>query len=193
MLDVINTGTPEGFRDLVIIFTLLDSGLMVTELATLQLDDLRLEEGILKVMGKGNRERLILIEKQVRRYLHRYLSYCRPEPASPRFGHVFLNADGRPLSRNRIRCRMAAYGRKASLRGVRVSPHTLRHTAAVTFLRNGGDVFSLQRLLGHSSLEMTRHYCELADVDLKRAHATASPVDNLIFPTVSGRPRYPGK
>ena len=74
---------------------------------------------------------------------------------------------------------MAGYGRKAGLKGVRCSPHTLRHTAAVKFLRNGGNVFSLQRLLGHASLEMTRRYCELADTEVKRAHLTASPVDNL--------------
>jgi site-specific recombinase XerD len=65
---------------------------------------------------------------------------------------------------------------------VRCSPHTLRHSAAVIFLRNGGNLFALQKMLGHTSLEMTRRYCELADVDVKRAHLTASPVDNLLLP-----------
>lgn len=83
------------------------------------------------------------------------------------------------MTKGRIEILMKRYAQKAGIRGVRCSPHTLRHTAAITFLRNGGDVFSLQRLLGHSTLEMTRHYCELADVDVKRAHLTASPVDNL--------------
>ena len=83
------------------------------------------------------------------------------------------------MNKDRVERIISDYGRKAGITGVRVSPHTFRHTAAVSFLRNGGDAFSLQRLLGHSSLDMTRHYCQLADVDVKRAHITASAVDNL--------------
>ena len=105
-----------------------------------------------------------------------------PSQANVNRDILFLTRDGRPLTKGRIDTKMTTYyGEKAELRGVRCSPHTLRHTAAVRFLRNGGDVFSLQRMLGHSSLEMTRRYCELADVDVKRAHLTASPVDNLML------------
>lgn len=83
------------------------------------------------------------------------------------------------MTKGRIETIMKKYGEKAGITGIRCSPHTLRHNAAVRFLKNGGDVFSLQRVLGHLTLEMTRHYCQLADVDVKKAHATASPVDNL--------------
>jgi site-specific recombinase XerD len=185
LLGAIDSSTEEGFRDYVIILTLLDTGLRVSELAGLRLDDLRLEDGVLKVMGKGGKERLVPIGKGVQRLLWRYINGFRPEPANPNCGFLFLTADGRPITKNRIEKRMAVYGERAGLRGVRCSPHTLRHTAAVSFLRNGGDVFSLQRMLGHSTLAMTRHYCELADVDVKRAHLTASPVDNLMLRTRS--------
>jgi len=177
----IDTSTREGLRDYVIVITLLDTAMRVSELSGMKLTDLRLDDAVVKVMGKGSKERLIPFGKYVRRLLWRYLNDLRPEPLNPRCENVFLTTDGWPMTGKYIRSRMARYGRRAGLEGIRCSPHTLRSTAAVSFLRNGGDVFSLQRLLGHASLSMTRHYCELADIDVQRAHATASPVDNLMF------------
>lgn len=179
LLAAIDIRSPEGFRDYTIILTLLDTAMRVSELCHLRLDNVWLEDGSLKVLGKGNKERLIPIGRQVQRLLWRYINRHRPEPAAPSCNFVFLTRDGRPLTKDRVEKIIAYYGKKAEISGVRCSPHTLRHTAAIRFLRNGGDVFSLQKILGHASLEMTRRYCEVADIDVKRAHTTASPVDNL--------------
>jgi site-specific recombinase XerD len=173
------SGSAGSYRDMVIILTLLDTGLRVHELINLEMDNVWLEEGLIKVLGKGNKERLVPIGKQVRKLLWRYITRYRPEPARPNLNNLFLNRDGRPLTKNRVDSIMKRYGKMAGLTGIRCSPHTLRHTFAISYLRNGGDVFSLQKILGHSSLEMTRRYCELANVDIKKAHAIASPVDNL--------------
>ncbi len=77
-------------------------------------------------MGKGGKERLILIGKGVQRLLWRYISYFGPEPAAPNVDFLFLTAEGRPLTKNRLEKRMAMYGERAGLKGVRWSPHTLR-------------------------------------------------------------------
>ena len=180
LLNVIDTRVPEGYRNYTIILTLLDTGMRVSELCHLKVDNIWLEDGMLKVLGKGNKERLIPIGKRVQRLLWRYINRYRPEAVTANSNFVFLTKDGRPLTKDRVEKIMTYYGKKAELKGVRCSPHTLRHSAAVRFLRNGGDVFSLQRMLGHASLEMTRKYCELADIDVKRAHIIASPVDNLV-------------
>ncbi len=171
--------TARGFRNYTIILTLLDTGLRISELCSLKMCDVQLEEGILKVWGKGGKERQVPFGREVQKLLWRYLSLGRPEPNSSLVDTVFLTADGKPLNKDNFGAIMHDLGRKAGLEGVRCSPHTMRHTAAISFLRNGGDAFSLQRLLGHSSLEMTRNYCNIADVDLKRAHRGASPVDHL--------------
>ena len=112
----------------------------VSELCHLKLDNVWLEEGMLKVLGKGNKERLIPIGKQVQRCLWRYISRFRSEPASANSGFLFLTRDGRPMTKDRVEKIMTYYGKKTELKGVRCSPHTLRHSAAVRFLRNGGDV-----------------------------------------------------
>jgi site-specific recombinase XerD len=179
LLNSIPVKSAQGYRDYTIIMTLLDTGMRVSELCNLKLADVQLEDGMVKVMGKGNKERVIPIGKQVQRFIWHYLTRSRPEPAGPNCDYLFLTREGRQLTKDRIEAIIARHGVKAGLVGVRCSPHTFRHTAAVKFLRNGGGVFSLQRLLGHSSLDMTRHYCEIADVDVKTDHITASPVDNL--------------
>jgi len=188
LLDAMDTGNAQGQRNYTIILTLLDTGLRISELLGLQLADLQLNDGVLKVLGKGNKERMIPIGKQVQRLLWHYINHCRAVPARPKGDFLFLTDDGRPLTRRWVEEIMRRKGREAGLPGIRCSPHTLRHTAAVTFLRNGGDVFALQRLLGHSNLEMTRRYCQLADTDVKKAHLTASPVDNLELRTRHKQP-----
>lgn len=91
----------------------------------------------------------------------------------------FLGPRGRPLDRSGVRKTVAGYGRKAGIEGVRVSPHTLRHTFAVLYIRNGGDSFSLQEILGHSTLEMTRRYVHLARRDISEQHKKFSPMDSI--------------
>jgi len=151
LLSVIDTSTPEGYRNHGMILTLLDTALRVSELTGVKMDDLWLEEGLLKVMGKGGKERHVPIGAEVQRILWHYINRYRPQPLNPNFDFLFLTRDGRKLTKGRIEIMISGYGEKACIKGVRVSPHTLRHTGAVRFLRNGGDVFSLQRLLGHTS------------------------------------------
>jgi len=188
------SGSAEGYRSVVIALTLLDTGLRVNELINLRMENVWLEDGLVKVLGKGNKERLVPIGKQIRKLLWRYINQYRPEPARPKLDNLLLTQDGRPLTKNRVNIIMKHYGRVAGLTGVRCSPHILRHTFAINFLRNDGEIFSLQKILGHSSLEMTRRYCELANVDIKKAHTIASPVDNfaierksLIIRSVKGK------
>lgn len=177
----IDTTTPAGYRNYTIILTLLDTGIRCSELTSLKLTDVNLDSRLLKVWGKGSKERLVPIGAKVQKALWKYLACYRPEPATPRYDQVFLTRDGHPLTKDRLEFIVEHYGKKAGITGVRVSPHTFRHTMAVTFLRNGGDVFSLQRILGHSQLEVLRGYVNLAQSDISRVHQRNSPVDNLDF------------
>jgi site-specific recombinase XerD len=178
----VDSTTPRGLRDLTLMLLLLDSGLRISEAIGLTTEGLSLEEGVLRVLGKGNKERQVPVGRTATRYLLRYLSRGRPQPAAPYIHNVFLTDEGYPMTKDRAGNIMHQYGRQAGITGVRCSPHTLRHSAAVAQEDYGGNLFALQKMLGHTSLDMTRRYCELADVDVKRAHLSASPVDNLVVP-----------
>lgn len=179
LLSVIDTRSPSGFRDRAIILTLLDTGLRVTELRSLRLEDTNINERSLRVWGKGGKERIVPIGVTVQRTMVKYISKYRPGPITQLQDYLFLTGSGGGLTGNRIEKIIKRYGNASGIKGVRCSPHTFRHTFAICYLRNGGDVFSLQRILGHSTLDMVRTYINLTQSDLQAAHQRYSPVDNM--------------
>jgi integrase/recombinase XerD len=179
LLNTIDIKSAIGFRDWTIVLTLLDTGIRVSELTDLKLDDANLEQRHLKIHGKGSKERIVPIGVTVQKALAKYVNKYRPNPMYPLSGNLFINRNGMPLTPNRIESIIERYASKVRIQGVRASPHTFRHTFAIAYLRNGGDVFTLQRILGHETLDMVRNYVCLAQYDLQEAHLRCSPVDNL--------------
>jgi len=168
--------TDRGFRDYALMLTFVDTGARLSEITNLSMSDVDIEGGYLRVMDKGGRERYIPFGRKVAKALLKYKLKHRPEPtATDRF---FLTADSRALGAERIEKVINEYGKKAGIK--RCYPHKLRHTSSVMYLRNGGDPFSLQKKLGHSSLQMTRHYANLADSDVRAQHLRFGVADRLV-------------
>jgi len=173
--DGVNAG-----RDLAMLLLMLDCGLRVSELVSIDVGDVNLAEGYVKIrMGKGGKERMVPIGSFVQKMIWKYLNHSRPQPVTEKIARLFLSDDGLPLTRNGVQQMLRRCGRRACISGVRCSPHTLRHTFAKNYLMNGGDIFSLQKILGHSSLASVRIYLNLFAVDLKAQHRRFSPVDNM--------------
>jgi site-specific recombinase XerD len=164
-------------RDRAIVVLFFDTGLRLSELAGLRPCDLR-PDGSAKVMGKGARERVVPVGSAARQALLRYL---RQEGGSDPNQPIFRSRRHGPLTARSIQQVFKRLKARAGIPG-RCSPHTLRHTFARAFLVNGGDAFSLQRILGHATLDMVKRYVALADSDLAVRHRTASPADRLLHP-----------
>lgn len=178
LLKAIDTSTSSGLRNYAMVLMFLDTGMRLGELTGLKMSDVDLRNRMLKVFGKGAKERRLPIGKRLLATLWKYQLY-RPRPATGLIDNFFLTRDGWPLSKNRVETIIKNLGKKAGLEGVRCSPHTFRHTFCIQFLRNGANLFTLQQMTGHSSLEVLRGYVALAESDLMLAHQRFSPVDNL--------------
>ena len=171
---------PSANRDQAILLTLLDTGLRASELCALTVGDLDLKTGKVDVRhgigggAKGGKGRTTYLGKVARKAVWRYLAVREDgdDPKAP----LFISAAYRPFNRNTLRILVRRLGERAEV--AHVHPHKFRHTFAITYLRSGGDVFTLQSLLGHGSLDMVRHYAQIAEVDVQTAHRKASPVDN---------------
>lgn len=164
-----------GVRDRALIMMLMDCGLRASEAAGLDLDNVHWTECTLLAMGKGSRERVVPFGQATRKALTNY-TFRRGDLDT---NALFLSTLGCQMDRHRIWDIVGERCARAGITGVRCSPHTLRHSFAVSYLRNGGDVFSLQKMLGHSSLDMTRKYAELSQTDVIDKHRLYSPADRL--------------
>lgn len=161
-------------RDKAIVLTLLDSGLRASELCALIVGDYDSQRGRLHVRhGKGDKARFVFLGDRSRKAIWRYLvTRPRAKAGEP----LFATASGAHLDRNNLRHMLERNGKAAGVENVH--PHRFRHTFAVEFLRNGGNVFELQQVLGHEQLSTVQRYVKLAEIDLESAGKRGSPADN---------------
>jgi len=153
---------------------LLDTGLRASEVCSITIDSLKLKEGYVIVFGKGDKERRVEFGPRTSQALWKYIaSRGQVQPGD----YLLVSRTGRKLNRDELAHRVSAMGLRAGV--TNCHPHRFRHTFAVMFLRNGGSALALQRLLGHSTMEMVRQYVKLSEVDLQQAHRKASPVENM--------------
>lgn len=167
---------PLGLRDRAILETLYSAGLRVSELAGLNQSDLDLAAGVLRVRGKGRRERLAPIGSYAMRALKRWLSLRTLSPREPKgpLSPVFVNRFGRRLTTRSVGRMLEKYLRQTGL-DRRTTPHTLRHSFATHLLDQGADIRSVQELLGHKSLVTTQIYTHVSTTGLRAAYEKAHP------------------
>ncbi|MFN3652559.1 MAG: tyrosine-type recombinase/integrase [Armatimonadota bacterium] len=173
--------TQASERNVALILLLVDTGMRCSELCGLLVGDADRGTGELTVTGKGNKKRRVYMGTATRRALWRYLETDRRDAFTdePLFVSVGGHARGTGMTHTGVHRIIHEAGKAGRIQGVRCSPHTLRHTFAVNFLRGGGNLFELQQLMGHTDLTVLRRYVALADTDLAEAHRAASPVERL--------------
>ncbi len=179
----------EKQRNFAIMMLFLDTGIRLDELVNLRLSRVDFAIGEMTIFGKGSKERKVPIGTQAKKALIDYITKERSEPINPQDeDRLFLNADGYPITHDAVEKLFQRVKKAAEVD--KLHPHACRHTFSVRYLINGGDAFSLQKILGHTSLEMTRKYVNLASDDVKNKHRRFSPMDNLNFRAKTrGRPK----
>jgi integrase/recombinase XerC len=190
LLDAPGDGDLLSSRDKAMLEVLYSSGIRVSELVELELADIDLQEGVLRVRGKGRKDRLTPIGSQAIQAVQRYLELRALDAKSQAHnsGRVFLNKHGESLSTRSVRRKLDKYLVSAGL-DPGISPHTLRHSFATHLLNNGADLRSVQELLGHQSLSTTQVYTHLTTSRMKQVYDQAHPrADASTVPDGEGHP-----
>lgn len=178
LLEQPDRNTFVGLRDYTMMLILLETGLRLNELLNLRIEDIRWADNEIYVyQGKSNKTRRVPFQKTCANAIRQYLK----ERGDVGTDVLFVTVNHTPVHPRTFQDHLTNYGISAGLRGVRVSPHTFRHTMAKFYILNGGDAFTLQQILGHSTLDMVRHYVQLFRSDIQEQHRKFSPVENMKF------------
>jgi integrase/recombinase XerD len=174
LLDAPDTGTSLGLRDRAMLELLYASGLRVSEIVGLPREAVDLDAGILRVTGKGGKERLVPFGRSAARWLTRYLQSARPELDRKRSPHLFLTERAAGMTRQRFWQVIEGYGRKAGITRP-LTPHALRHSFATHLLEHGADLRALQMMLGHADIATTQIYTQVSRSRLRRVYDAYHP------------------
>ncbi|MBS0450833.1 MAG: site-specific tyrosine recombinase XerD [Proteobacteria bacterium] len=175
LLGAPDLGTPLGLRDRAMLELMYASGLRVSELVGLKLHDLGMNEGVLRVMGKGSKERLVPFGAEARRWIERYLHEARADIlGGQQTADLFVTARGAGMTRVMFWVIVKKCATAAGIHSP-LSPHTLRHAFATHLLNHGADLRAVQMLLGHADISTTTIYTHVARERLKQLHAQHHP------------------
>ncbi len=175
LLAAVSGTTPIALRDAALLHLLYATGMRASEAVSLTVDDLDLESGVVRCVGKGDKERLIPIHRTAAAAIHRYVEDGRPLLLRDREEpHLFLSRTGQPLTRQGLWYIVRQCVRAAGLEG-HITPHTLRHTFATHLLEGGADLRDVQHFLGHSSVTTTQVYIAVSDRRKREVYDRAHP------------------
>jgi site-specific recombinase XerD len=169
----IKTNTFEGNRNLVMILVFWDTMVRLRELLTMKTSDLDLEAGLVKVFGKGRKERMVPMGNRTSKQICKYLIKWRSKYPGD---FLFCMRNGEPLEERRCRKIVQETGNKQN---IKLYPHLLRHSAATWYANQGGNLAVLQRILGHTSLAVTQNYLHVSVTDMIRSYQNLSPSNQL--------------
>ncbi|PTL06538.1 site-specific tyrosine recombinase XerD [Staphylococcus gallinarum] len=175
LLETPDLSKNNGYRDRTMLELLYATGMRVSELIHIELDDVNLIMGFVKVFGKGNKERIVPLGEAVIEYLTHYIENIRPQLLKRTVTPVlFLNMHGKPLSRQAIWKMIKQNGIKANIKKT-LTPHTLRHSFATHLLENGADLRAVQEMLGHSDISTTQLYTHVSKSQIRKMYNEFHP------------------
>lgn len=175
LINSIDTSKPEGIRDKLIIELLYSTGIRVSELVNIKIKDIKIKENQISILGKGNKERIVLFgekaKEMIKIYLNEYKDFFQGNILN---NYLLINKKGKQLTTNKIELIVKDTLRKSALK-LNISPHTLRHTFATHMLDSGADLKSVQELLGHENLKTTAIYTHISNERLKHVFVNSHP------------------